>query len=400
MRNGKRLVGVLVLLLAVRSGVARAQAISPLASGAESGPRGTMTAAPAIPPGYPVAGAPLPGQYPIALTGQRGHQPCPPPLPPSAPVWHEPVPGDCADGHPEHFTPYMLGDFVGIVANLFSDVKIAEGESPRPIDRVFYKFNYYNNLEPTRFRQPTEEIERADLYRNVFGFEKTFLNRQISVGVRVPFNTIAVETREAFLVPLPGGAAAAVPGSGDFTATHLGNVSAIAKGILWEDRETGSLLSAGATLSIPTASTQKINPGQSTLSFVQPFVGFILSRGDLFVQGFTSVTAPVARPQSIVFFGDVGVGYYLYRDVSGSRLLTAVAPTFEVHVASPLRQADPAVSLFGIVDDLKLHNVVDLTLGSTLEFSNRATLGVGVAVPVTAPRPFDIEGLAQLNWRF
>src|SRR5262249_9336595 len=41
-----------------------------------------------------------------------------------------------APGQP--LTPYMLGDFAGPVANLFSDIKIAEGESPRPIDRVFY----------------------------------------------------------------------------------------------------------------------------------------------------------------------------------------------------------------------------------------------------------------------
>jgi len=34
----------------------------------------------------------------------------------------------------------------------------------------------------------------------------------------------------------------------------------------------------------------KLDPGLSTLMYVQPFSGFILNSGDLFVQGFTSMT--------------------------------------------------------------------------------------------------------------
>src|SRR5262245_17036944 len=48
------------------------------------------------------------------------------------------------------FIPYMLGDFVGPVANLFNDAKIAEGDSPRPVDRVFYRFNWFNNVDKSR----------------------------------------------------------------------------------------------------------------------------------------------------------------------------------------------------------------------------------------------------------
>ena len=79
-----------------------------------------------------------------------------------------------ADGR-RPFTPFMLGDFVGFVTNQFSDMKIAEGESPQPLDRVFYRFNWYNNVAPARWTSPTETIHNVNLYRNVFGFEKTFL---------------------------------------------------------------------------------------------------------------------------------------------------------------------------------------------------------------------------------
>src|SRR5205085_5484846 len=67
----------------------------------------------------------------------------------------------CDDGQAVPFTPVMLGDFVGPVANLFTNFKIAEGESPRPMDRVFFKYNYYNNVNPTRWTDPTEPIHNV-----------------------------------------------------------------------------------------------------------------------------------------------------------------------------------------------------------------------------------------------
>jgi hypothetical protein len=318
-------------------------------------------------------------------------------LPASSPL-SDPPPAAVPEHPYAHHTPFMIGDFIGPIANLFSDVKIAEDESPRPEDRVFFKFNYYNNLDPSRFRRETASIHDVDLYRNTFGFEKTFFDSRASLGVRLPFNTIDAEGRPFVLNPTPGGPV--LPGESGFTTTQFGNISSILKGVLWEDAESGSLLSAGATLSFPTASSKKINPGQSVLAYAQPFVGFILSRGDFFIQGFSSLTLPVAHVESVVLFNDLGVGYYLYKASPQTSLLTAVAPMFEVHIASPLHQADPTASVFGFTDALKLHNVVDLTLGTALELAGRASLNLGVAVPITGPRPFDFEVIAQLNFGF
>jgi hypothetical protein len=293
----------------------------------------------------------------------------------------------------------MLGDFVGPVANMFSDVKIAEGESPLPMDRVFLKFNFYNDLSPARWTDPTQPIHNVDLYRYVFGFEKTFMDGQISLGLRVPFYTMEAEAKQLTVSPSLGGPTLG-PGGPGFTDTELGNISAIAKGILWEDQKTGNIISVGATVSMPTATSKLLNFGQSTVAYMQPFGAFILNRGDLFVQGFSSITAPLVSAESTVMFNDVGVGYWMYRSNDAAGWLTAVVPTFEVHVATPLRSQLTNVSIFGATDGLQLYNVVDLTLGSTFQFGERSTLGVAAVVPVTGPRLFDMEAIVQFNYRF
>lgn len=308
----------------------------------------------------------------------------------------------CPGCQPEPFTPLMLGDFVGPVANLFTNFKIAEGESPRPMDRLFFKYNYYNNINKWRWADPTEPIHNVKLDLYTFGAEKTFFDGVMSLGVRMPFYTMDAEGKDFHVGPDPlTGAVGLLPGGPGFTETNFGNLVAIAKAVLWEDRPAGSLLSAGVVVSFPTANDQKLDPGLSTLMYFQPFSGFILTSGDLFLQGFSSLTLPVARPESIIAFNDIGVGYYVYRDATGSRLISAVAPTLEMHYTAPIRRADPRANLFGdFVDDLRVHNTVDFTFGATLELKNRATLGLGLALPVTGLRPFDVEGLVQLNWMF
>jgi hypothetical protein len=309
---------------------------------------------------------------------------------------------DCHDNQAQPFTPVMFGDFIGPVANLFTDFKIAEGESPRPMDRVFFRYNYYNNINPPRWTDPTEPVHNVSLDLYTFGAEKTFFDGLMSLGVRIPFYTINAEGKDSHIGPDPTtGAVGALPGGPGFDQTSWGNIIGIAKVVLWEDRPAGDLLSAGVVVSIPTASNQQLDPGLSTLMYFQPFTGFILTSGDLYVQGFSSMTLPVARPEAFVSFTDLGVGYYVWRDPSCSRLLSAVVPTVEVHYTAPIRQVDPKANLFGdFVDNLQIHNTIDFTFGTTLEFRNRATLGLGLVIPVTGQRPFDVEGQVQLNMFF
>ena len=72
-------------------------------------------------------------------------------------------------------------------------------------------------------------------------------------------------------------------------------------------------------------------------------------------------------------------------------------PLFEVHVNTPLNHR----GTFRIPEDPAVTpDWVDLTLGTTLEFASQATLGLGFAFPLTGPKPFDVEAIAQLNFRF
>ena len=291
----------------------------------------------------------------------------------------------------------MLGDFSGPLANLFSDVKIAEGESPRPMDRVFYQYNYYNNLNKARWTSPTEPIHNVELGRHTFGFEKTFLNQSVSLGLRVPFNSISAEGKPFHLVPDPTtGTLVTSTADEGFDTMLLGNVSAIVKAVLCENRQTGSLISGGATISVPTASNDKIDPGMSVIAYMQPFVGYILNRDEWFVQGFSSLTVPLVSTQSIVMFNDIGVGYWLMRNRSG--LITGVRRrwkcTWPRRCGRVIRILPSSAMGCGVFD------VFDMTIGATILFGNSATLGLGMVVPLTGPKPFDVEVLAQLNYRF
>ncbi len=310
-----------------------------------------------------------------------------------------------ANGHDSvapPFIPVMFGDFIGPVANLFTDFKVAEGESPRPMDRVFFRYNYYNDISPSQWKDPTQPVHNVNLDLYTFGMEKTFFDGLMSLGVRIPFYTINAEGKDFHIGPDPAtGAVGVVPGGPGFDNTSWGNIVAVAKAVLWEDKPTGDLLSGGVVVSVPTASNVQLDPGISALVYFQPFTGFILTSGDLYVQGFSSMTLPIARPEAFVSFTDIGIGYFVYRDATCSRLISSVAPTFEVHYTAPIRQADPTATLFGtFIDNIHISNTVDLTFGTTFEFRNRATLGLALVVPVTGQRPFDAEGQVQLNLLF
>ena len=76
--------------------------------------------------------------------------------------------------------------------------------------------------------------------------------------------------------------------------------------------------------------------------------------------------------------------------------LTAIAPTFEIHVNSPLTHGD----FNNRNDPGGVPNVVNLTSGINFQFNNRSILTFGIVTPVTGPRPFDYEALILFNVYF
>ena len=147
--------------------------------------------------------------------------------------------------------------------------KISDNESPSPTDRFFLTYNYYNDVHTvdTSF----------NLDRELIGFEKTFLNGDASIGVRLPF----IQT----------------PSSTGFTGidnNEIGDLTVILKYAFINDRTTGNVLSGGLAITVPTS--QGIETGY-TNNYIrdvlfQPYAGWVVNRGDLFVQGFHSVVVP------------------------------------------------------------------------------------------------------------
>jgi hypothetical protein len=89
------------------------------------------------------------------------------------------------------------------------------------------------------------------------------------------------------------------------------------------------------------------------------------------------------------------VGYKLYQaqDLSDS-FITYVVPTAEAHYTYPMSKRGVDKIPVGVAELLVLTNGFHIGLGRNTD------LTLAVAVPVTGPKTFDIEGVAQLNWRF
>ena len=71
-------------------------------------------------------------------------------------------------------------------------------------------------------------------------------------------------------------------------------------------------------------------------------------------------------------------------------------PTLEVHVNTPLNHR----GVFNFADPASTPDLVDLTGGIHFEFKQHTTVGIAFVTPVSGPRMFNWELLAQLGWRY
>lgn len=338
-------------------------------------PAPAAAAAPTFSPG--LGGAPSLGGGALTMIGDMGpfsarqqmggdrFPPLPRPLPPPRP----------SDGAGPAESAALVPSTRGL--------KVAENQSPRPQDRIFTDFNYYEDINGSVNRRLLSSVTDARLYQWLFGLEKTFLDQRASLGFRLPLNTLT--TTSTF------------PGAGG-TRTAVGNPTFVAKYALFDDRQTGNLISTGLAVTVPTG-PRAFAGSPSFVNFnstqLQPFVGFIWNRGDVFVHGFSAVDVPLDQRDATVLFNDVGIGYFLYREPFAEQFLTAIAPTFEVHVNTPLNHRGVFAD-----DRASIPDVVNLTYGTNFEFNHRAVLTLAFVTPVTGPRPFDFEAIAFLNILF
>jgi len=276
----------------------------------------------------------------------------------------------------------LQGRVVGVLGG---GVKVAENQSPQPRDRLFFSFNYFDGLFNSVNQGIGSGIRDQQLYREVLGFEKTFLDQRASLGMQVPLSTLYFHSYAK---------------SSNF-GTHFADLNIFSKYVLSGGRNCDYLVSAGLAVTVPSAPNDYAGykiPGAPTARYdgtnLQPFLGYLWSPDRWYVQGFSAIAVPIHSQDLLLAFNDIGVGYFVYRDRELARLVTAVAPTFEVHANTPLNHREPKLT-----DPVKAVNEVDLTLGVNVGLYRRTYLSFGLVLPVWAPRPFDFEVLSQLNVR-
>lgn len=265
--------------------------------------------------------------------------------------------------------------------------KIAENQSPFPQDRIFYSFNYFNDVNAKLNRYFASPINQLSVYREVFGFEKTFNGGKGSFGIRVPLNSINADTSPGLLNQ--GG-----------HSTAIGNATFFAKYILEYNPKTGNLLSVGFAATPPTGPGHFAGAkflGGTNNTTVQPFLGYYLnltSDRKMFLQGFLALDVPINQSDVTLLYNDLALGYFLKRDPEA--MISAIVPTLEVHVNSPLNHR----AEYSLNDPSGTPTSVNITSGLNVEIRRNSLFTLGVVAPTTGPRPFNVEAVVLFNYRF
>lgn len=268
-------------------------------------------------------------------------------------------------------------------------IKFSENQSPRPQDRFFFTTNYYQGVNDAVNQRLQSPIGYTQVYRYILGAEKTFLDGQGSIGIRMPIDTVTANTTTSQGASRFGG-----------TSTAVDDISLFIKYILLENRETGNLLSGGLALSLPTGPGNfggfKSFASPVNTTDIQPYLGYIVNSGRWYLQGFSIIDIPGNPSSPTYIFNDVGIGYYIRRpdpDTRVDELITMIAPTFEVHVNDPLNHRD----VFNPKDISGVTDIVDLTCGINVGIRRNTIITFAIVDPITSPKPFDFEAVAFVN---
>jgi hypothetical protein len=316
-------------------------------------PGAAAPAAPGAAPAAPGLAAPIPAATAAESRGESGGDA----LASAAPQ----MIGDCPAT--QWSTCYPGGPLVPLAVT--SGIKIAENESPLPQDRVFAIYNYYNSVDGGG--------PQFGLHRALIGGEKTFLDGDASVGVRLPY-----------LWSDNGG------------GSDLGYLSVIGKYAFYRCAETGDVVSGGLAVATTVGNDFTLLNGNTFSSvLLQPWAGFVCNvQENIYTHGFTSVIIPTTYTSGIetIYTADLGVGYRLFQSDSGGPV-RAIIPTVEGHLTLPLGNSNRG-------DVLYTPTLVTITGGVHFGLGSMCWLTVGGNVPVSGPNLYDFEGMAQFNLRF
>ena len=169
--------------------------------------------------------------------------------------------------------------------------------------------------------------------------------------------------------------------------------------------EPTRVLSAGLVITVPTGKglvVDQLNVNgvpDPTLRTViqdvllQPYIGFLRHLTDrLYFHSFSAIAVPTDSRDVVWMMNSAGLGWYLYRNPCDS-FVQAVIPTIELHENTPLTDRGRLTLPIGVNDQL------NMTLGTSVLLP-RSVLGFAVCVPLVAPRPYNIEMMANYTLRF
>jgi hypothetical protein len=330
-------------------------------------------------------------------------------------------------------TPNMFGDFLNLGGQIVVDdmiagahaaapllggarrVKICENNSSLPQDRVYFMYNHFENALVADASQFVVDPARRGFAvdRYTVGLEKTFRDQLWSAELRMPFT-----------------------GQLDFQTTNfsttggqIGNLALILKRKIYENECT--VMAAGLGLDFPTGSDAYGHVNitdwriHNQAVHLAPYIGLLRTPNDCFFwQAFLQIDVPLngnavdyddlytgagrfgILDDQTLLFGDLELGYWLYRNPCACRL-TGLAAVLEFHYAATLQDAD-IVTGAGTMTSFAFGNAANrvdetnVTVGLHSEFANRTLCRVGAVFPLSwgDNRSFDTEVQVQLERRF
>lgn len=255
-----------------------------------------------------------------------------------------------------------------------SSFKTSDNESPRPECRAFLSVDYFTRvLHSVRDQLYSGTAPQLRLARQVFGYEKTFLDGDASLEVRIPF----------FQAHDDAGA----------SLNDMGDITILSKWALLNEHEEDAdrVFTVGVALTLPTGPNDVVLGTSINPFIVQPYVGYLLGNRNFFVQGFSELAIPLSDSVPTVWFNDIGLDYYAYR---GEGCVSALVPTVEGHLTTPFGKQGSDARPVGVID------TAILTAGLHIVFAKHALLTFAYEFPVTGPQPFESEYVMQFNYRF
>ncbi|MFN4260438.1 MAG: hypothetical protein ACK4RK_14180 [Gemmataceae bacterium] len=347
-----------------------------------------------------------------------------------------------------------------------SRLNIAENNSPMPRDRIYFTYQHFHNISPTDvlgFRKNhsinryTFGVEKTALDGWMSAEVRIPINEALSSNLLITqvqgVNNLPIDQRATEIGNVSAIGKLLLYRSPTFNvSTGVGVNLPTARDVDIRVRIEDDQFPLNPNQTIPLDLDFRGVIRNSTVN-VSPFLGALWTPNPCFFsQGFLQIDCPVNRSKAFLdrtlddtfitplgqFRRDLGrlegqvtqqtllrlsagAGYWVCRNPC-AKCLTGLAPILEVHYTTTLDNAAileaPVLGSRDILDSqlpsgipettLRIGNlanhvdVVNLTMGATIELFNRMTLTPAFVVPLSGGdnKPFDYEAHLQLNWRF